>query len=185
MILWDYELRRANASARLNSLSAPRMLSFSTAALAHAIHARLSGVDAGVGRIVSTTLDLAWARIAGAERTDVEPLLTDLRRLMPEEDAPGAPGVADSLDGAARLCSLADLPTAKGALTIASYAYQALTCWVLDPSSTMGAEERFVEAERASAECLAEIAFQLAYLAALERLDVSVAPSWDCVIALL
>jgi hypothetical protein len=179
MILWDHEMREGRARERLEALPALHVVSFAAAALSHATRSRLASADATVDAAVAATLDLAWRTVGGDQSTAVELVQARVRSLMPDEDARVAVGVAESLDAASRLCSCIKQPTSKAALGVADYAYQALTCWVLEPVDTYGDEARFVAAERASEACRSEIKFHLAYLGALESLRDESEPTWD------
>ncbi len=173
MLHWDGEMKRRRVSARLKALSPLARTSFGAGALFHAYgEVRVTTEWAMSSGAIVESLDRAfaavWERVGRGSphnlgATDVR---DDIERHAPGEDSPSLPGQGDLVDGVLRLLNLRRGPKPADAFDLASYAYQAITDVALPTVS--GGEETFRQAESSSPACLGEVAFQLAYLAALE-----------------
>jgi hypothetical protein len=175
MIHWDHAMRKARLSARLKVLAPVARTSFAAGSLFHAYgQVRVTPSWRQANEPLEQTLDRAFTAVwegvgCGSAHTFGGPdLKADLERLAPGEDDTPLPGQADLVDGVLHLLSLRREPKPADASDMASYAYQAITEVALP--TVRGGEEIFRHAEQSSPECLAEIAFQLAYLATLEEI---------------
>lgn len=187
MINWDREMRRAHATKRLVKLPPAAQASFAAGTLQHAtLHARATpSWRAPENLPLATALDRAFAFIwkhlgAASPPGATKALKTKLGRFSPDEDDPSIPGQGDLVDAMLQLISLGAEPKAKDVSSVASQAYQAITA--IELPGVSGGGDAFLKAERACGPSVREIAFQLAYLDALEALgggDVG----WDSVLA--
>ena len=168
MILWDREMKRAKARARLRALPPTTRVLWATDALDHALEISLTPklAKAADAKIVRRAIEAARR---GVEHAKLVELAEAVEARMPDEDDEPPPGVADLLDGALALCDLLETPTAETALEVASFAYQAVSSRFLDLDASAGSEAAYRKAELTTPQCLREIELQLARLDALER----------------
>lgn len=174
MLNWDGEVAKARVKARLKVLPAAAQVSFAAGALQHALGVVARDAswrqDANLVETFERVLRSAWEFVGTG--TGLEALRERGRalvELLPDEDSPAKPGLADLVDGLSELGKLAGKPSALAALDVASFAYQAVAGVASRVAEAAGGEAEYARAERASERCLAEVCFQLDYLSRLER----------------
>jgi hypothetical protein len=180
MLFWDKQMKAARVIARLRALGPPAWVSFAAGSLDHAFrlacHLDSWKNQDTTRNHIESALGRAWEFVQkGRTLGDSAVVVKAMLQGAPDEDNPGIPGEDNLLSGAIELVRLSDkasLDKIKASMgsaeAIASYGYQA----VMDLSipHVSGGEAAVEAAERGSPACQQEIAFQVSYLDALERL---------------
>jgi hypothetical protein len=174
MLHWDKRMRAARIRPRLEKASVRAVVSFAAGAIEHAYrevrkNAAWTGSVPEARRHIEEALRTGWALVdGGAAPEDAKAMVRAMSEHAPDEDRPGIAGEDDLLSGSMQLLKMLANPQSRSATSVASYAYQAIMAVELPTVS--GGEAAVEAAERSCAPCQNEIAFQLDYLSALERL---------------